>query len=173
MSDILTKMLAELSDDDRHIFDQLSNRLKQSGGDISKLSADDLELIKLMESKYGEAIEQTNKKFVAQNKVNEKQTVNILDMPFAQQVRQILARELGAEFPLEEDAVAFVFENKWLPIECQDEKLAEDLYNRFEKDIVEANHWREELVDAASDKKMAVGLAWFMVIFQLHKRLTE
>jgi len=161
-------MLAQLSDDDKQVFEDLLLRLKQVKGDISLLSPDDIKLVQSMEKKYGDPIEP-----VESNKTQSNPTIAILETPFAGQVRQIIARDLGAKFPMEEDAVAFVFENKWLPIECQDEKLSEDLYKKFERDINEANHWQKELTGGTEDNKMAVGLAWFMVIFQLNKRLSE
>ena len=174
MSSILTKMLAQLSDDDKQVFEELSHRLKQVNGDISKLTADDIKLIQSMESKYGESIGQVNKEQVKPGLEE-----GILGTGFAQHVRQIIARDLGAKFPLEEDAVAFVFESKWLPLDCQDKELSDNLYNKYEMDINEANQWREDLVDEAKEgsneetRKMALGLAWFMVVFQLYKRLSE
>lgn len=169
MSGVLNKMLAELSEEDRLVFEELSKKLKQVNGDIERLSSEDIQLIQSMESKYGKAINQTHTEY--QNKNEDFIQEDILDSSFAQQVRQILARDLAAKFPSEEEVVAFVFENKWLPIDCQDEKLANELYQRYEADILDANQWRNDLVDSSSDKKMALGLAWFMVVFQLNKRL--
>jgi hypothetical protein len=168
MSSILTKMLAQLSDDDKQAFEELSHRLKLVNGDISQLSPDDIKIIQSMENKYGESISQVNKEQVKPN-LNE----GILASGFAQHVRQIIARDLGSKFPLEEDAVAFVFDNKWLPVDCQNNDLSNDLYEKYKLDIDEVNQWRKDLGDVAKDNKMALGLAWFMVVFQLNKRLSE
>ena len=166
MNSVLNEMLKLLSDEDKKAFVQLSEKLQSIDGDISRLSKEEQELIRLMEKKYGDKINQTHQAFTSSE-----ESIEILDVPFAQHVRQILARDLGEQFPEEEAAVQFVFENKWLPVDCQDESLVQDLFQRFEQDICEANQWREEMVGIESDKKMAVGLAWFMVIFKLNERL--
>ena len=165
MSEVLSKMIALLSDEDKKVFAQLSEKLKQANGDLAKLSAEELKVIKAMEVKYGDKINQANQQF------QQTEELDLSEFPFAQYVRQILARDLGDEFPQEVDAVAFVFNNKWLPVDCQDENLVEELFTRFEEDITEINQWRDALVEVKADKKMAVGLSWFMVIFQLNQRL--
>ena len=170
MSNVLFNMLSALSDADKKSFEDLSKRLKVVKGEISLLSKDDLKLIESMEKRYGDKIR--NVKHNTSEK-NNSTKAELLDTPFAIQVRQIIARDLGAKYPLEEDALTFVFENKWVPVDCQDKALVEDLYQRFETDINEANQWREELGDVVTDKAMAVGLAWFMVVYQLYKRLNS
>lgn len=164
MSEVLAKMIALLSDADKKVFEQLSEKLKQINGDLAKLTSEELNLIKQMEAKYGDKINQTNQQF------QQTSELDLLEFPFAQYVRQVLARDLGDEFPQEEDAVAFAFNNKWLPLECQNENLVEELFSRFEDDITEINQWRNAMVEVKSDKRMAVGLSWFMVIFQLNQR---
>lgn len=171
MSHALTEMLSLLSEEDRHRFIELSERLKQLNGDISQLSDDDLQLIKLMEGKYGDAINQTHKKQSDNSSVNNLAEESFLSTPFAHRVRQILARDLGHQYPLEENAVIFAFDNKWQPPECLDEGLINSFYSDFELDIIDANKWNKEMVEIQSDKKMAVGLAWFMVIYQLYQRV--
>ncbi|MGX5173607.1 hypothetical protein ACUR5C_06235 [Aliikangiella sp. IMCC44653] len=170
MQSVLNRMLKQLSEEDKAIFESLSDKLKAIDGDFSKLSTEDRKLIAEMESKYAEKIKAAHQQ---ETEAATEVASNLLNLPFAQHVRQILARDLGDKFPLEEDAVAFVFENKWLPLDCQDPALVNELFTRFEQDISEANQWREDLLAVDADKKMAVGLAWFMVIFQFHKRLSE
>ena len=165
MSAILEQMLAQLSDEDKAVFNQLAERLAKVQGDVSQLSEEDRELISRMESKYGEKIRKSHEHSASAK------PLDILDTPFAQHVRQILARDLVNQFPLEEDAVRFAFENRWLPVDCQQDDLIDDLYSRFEEDINISNQWREDMVAVDQDKKMAIGLAWFMVIFQLNERL--
>lgn len=170
MSALLQKMMSHLSDDDRTVFAGLAERLSKVNGDVEQLSDDDLQLISDMEQKYGDQIRTSHESSLADNKVQED---SILDTPFAQHVRQILARDLVNEIPMEEDAVKFVFDNKWLPIDCQDDDLVADLFQRFEDDIKLCNRWREDLVTVEEDKKMALGLAWFMVIYKLNERLNQ
>ena len=140
--------------------------MKSVNGDIGRLSSDELNLIQVMEKRYGDKINQSTAG-MSKPKVD----FDILTTPFAEFVRKILTRDLGHEFSEEEAVVAHVFNNKWLPIDCQDEELVDSVFERFEADIVEANQWREDLVATAKDKRMAVSMTWFMVIFQLHKRL--
>ena len=168
MNSVLNEMLKLLSDEDKIIFEQLSEKLKTIGGDLSQLSDEEKRLIQDMESKYGEQINQTHDNFQDQS-----DELDILSLPFAQHVRQVLARDLGEQFPEEAQAIQFAFENKWIPVDCQDESMALEIYERFEQDINEANQWREDMVGVNSDKKMAVGLAWFMVIFKLHERFVD
>ncbi len=167
MSDVLIKMLSQLSEEDKVIFDSLAQKLKTVNGDVSLLSEDDLTLIKNMEEKYGDKIRDSQNA----DSLNSSSTESVLDTPFAEQVRQILARDLVNKFPIEADAVNFVFENKWLPIDCQNEELVADLFEKFKQDIILCNQWRNDLVTVEEDIKMAVGLAWFMVIYQLQQRL--
>ena len=172
MNAVLQQMLSHLSDEDKVIFAELSERLSAVDGDISKLQESDLKLIADMEQKYGEQIRASHDNTNNQPNTSQSPSMEeILDSPFGQHVRQILARDLVNEFPMEGDAVRFVFENKWIPVDCQEESLVETLYQKYEEDIKLCNQWRDELVAVNEDKKMAVGLAWFMVIFQLNERL--
>lgn len=173
MSDVLKQMIAQLSDEDKNIFLSLSEKLKAANGRLENLSESDLNIIQSMEEKYGEKINQVQQEIHNEQVEPELSASDILELPFAQWVRQVMARDLAAEYPIEEDAVNFIFENKWLPIDCQDESLSLDVYNKYQEDVVFANQWRESLVSTETDHKMALGLAWFMVIFQLHKKLTE
>ncbi|TQV82766.1 hypothetical protein [Aliikangiella coralliicola] len=166
MNSLLEQMIAQLSDEDKVIFNNLSERLNEINGDISQLSADELELIKQMEAKYGNKINQVHEQQSAADNPQD-----LIDTPFGNYVRQVLARDLANEFPQEAAAVAFAFENKWLPVDCQEENLIADIYDRYKDDIHIANQWRDEMLSVDSDRKMAVGLAWFMVIYQLHQRL--
>jgi len=170
MSALLQKMMSHLSDEDRAIFAELAERLSRVNGDVEKLTEEDLQLISAMEQKYGDKIRESHQSSSADKSAEED---TILETPFAQHVRQILARDLVNEIPMEEDAVKFVFENKWLPIDCQDDELVDDLFKRYEDDIKLCNKWREDLVAIEEDKKMALGLAWFMVIYKLNERLNS
>lgn len=177
MSALLEKMMAELSAQDKQVFKQLAERLKAVKGDIARLPLEDLQLIQAMEQKYAASVNRAASAFrdsqPVQSPEQQALEVELLELPFAQQVRQILARSLGHQFPLEQDAVAFAFDNKWLPQDFNDPDLADSLYQRFEEDIKLINQWRADLVAVELDKKMALGLAWFMVIYQLQQRLSE
>jgi len=175
MSNVLQKMLDQLSETDRLVFNRLAEKLKLAKGDIGLLSQEDIKTIRAMETKYASKISQAmSVETSVQPPSIETDTsaeFELLATPFAQYVRQLLARDLGSDFPSEEDAVIYAFENKWLPIDCQDDELALKFYQRFEADILDANQWRSGYSEVKKDAKMSLGLAWFMVVFQLHERM--
>jgi len=166
MKDLLQNMMAQLSDEDRLIFEKLSDKLNKAEGDISKLTQDDLSLIKQMENKYSDKLS----KFEMHTS-SESKEIELIESGFGSYVRQVLAKELNRQYPNEEDAVNFAFTNKWIPQSFKEQEFAEKLFQDFEQDICEANQWREEVIGASADKQMAVGMAWFMVIYQLQQRL--
>ena len=168
MKEMLQKMIAQLSDEDKVIFSQLAEKLNETDGDISKLSKEELSIVSRMESKYSDKLSQistvdTNSNVDAQD--------GLLSTTFASYVRQLLARDLKEQFPNEEDAVKFAFQNKWIPEEIKNTDSANKIFADYEKDICDANQWREEVVGIESDKSMAVGMTWFMVVFQLNEKL--
>ncbi|MET1256012.1 hypothetical protein [Aliikangiella maris] len=169
MSLNISQLYAELSAEDKQLFTEILNRLTEHNGDLTKLSVQDQQTIQHLEAQYAG---QDSSGAHQDNTINDNES-DFLTLPFAQYVRQILARDLGGQFPLEEEAIGYAFDNKWLPLECQRPELIEELFERFKADIVEINRWRSELVDVSSDIKMAVGLAWFMVIFQLNQRINQ
>jgi len=169
MKDVLNKMIEQLSEEDKKLFNQLADKLKVIDGDTAKLSKDDFDLISKMEVKYADKLDPVGSN--SKNKTNNIDSDDILNSSFAAYVRQILARDLKNQFPNEEDAVRFAFQNKWLPDDFKENDSVLQLFENYEQDICEANQWREDIVGVESDKRMAVGLTWFMVIFQLNERL--
>jgi len=166
MKNVLEKMIAQLSEEDKLIFGNLASKLEQVDGDISKLSAEELNVIGEMESKYSEKLAKLEVDSIA-----ETDEIQLLETGFGNFVRQLLARDLKEQFPNEEDAVRFAFQNKWIPQDLKEPKLSLKIFEDFQQDICEANQWREEVVGVESDKSLAVGLTWFMVLFQLNQRL--
>lgn len=186
MNNILEKMIKQLSGEDKKQFSQLASRLNEVDGDVSKLSEEEIKFISSMEDKYAnkfsklnlsESVEQeeatisentdsVNADSVVLNSVDS----DLLESGFAQFARQLLSRDLKEQFPKEDDAIKFAFQNKWLPQDFKDTESAEKIFLDFEKDICEANQWREEVVGVESDKRMAIGMTWFMVIYQLYHR---
>jgi len=175
----LDKLMDLLSDEDRAIFAQLATKLKSVKGDINQLSPSDSQTIQQMEQKYADQFSQLDETTAvselgeSQIKQDSVDMVDLLQTPFAEKVRQLLVRDLKDNFPKEADAAQFAFNNKWLPVDLKDPTEIEKIFNEFKQDISEANHWREDLVGIDSDKTMAVGLTWFMVIFQLNQRLNS
>ncbi|MCF6193957.1 MAG: hypothetical protein L3J46_06455 [Kangiellaceae bacterium] len=168
MKQMLKNMIAQLSEEDKVVFSQLAEKLNKTDGDISQMSDDELSIISLMESKYSDKLSQISATYADSNP-NEQD--NLLSTTFASFVRQLLARDLKEQFPHEEDAVKFAFQNKWIPEEIKNKDSASKIFVDYEKDICDANQWREEVVGIESDKSMAVGMTWFMVVYQLHQKL--
>jgi hypothetical protein len=82
----------------------------------------------------------------------------------------MLLRELKEDYRDLKSAVTYAYESKWLPQELRNPDVCETLYERFFSDIERANQWRYELQGQkadASNKTMAVGLTWFMYVYQL------
>jgi len=173
MKNILNKMIEQLSGEDKKSFSQLAERLKQVAGDISKLSKNERDLISDMEIKYADKLGGIDTSIEPEIEIdtNQSEVDDILTTGFAAHVRQILARDLKSQFPKEEDAVKFAFQNKWLPDDLKENDSALQLFEDYKQDICAANQWREDLVEVESDKCMAVGLTWFMVLFQLNEHL--
>jgi hypothetical protein len=92
---------------------------------------------------------------------------NLLSSPFSIYVREILKLQFSFHYANESDRVAFAFEKKWIPDALKEEKTSHLLFERYKQDIINANQWRESTVSVKSDKAMAIGMTWFMVIFKL------
>jgi len=161
-------MIAQLTEEDKVVFSQLAEKLNKAKGDISQLSEEELSIISRMESKYSDKLSQIP---IVDTSSNINAQYNLLSTAFASFVRQLLAKDLKEQFPNEEDAVRFAFQNKWIPEEIKNTDSANKIFTDYEKDICDANQWREEVVGIESDKSMAVGMTWFMVVFQLNEKL--
>lgn len=164
MSDQLQAMLSVLSEQDRETFEQLAEKVKQVAGDLSQLSPADLALIETMEAKYQEQIQQAH-----QESGREVVRPDILFTEFADFVRRRLQDEFGHLGDGHADLVKQAFEQKWLPMDFKDDSIALEIYSDFEEDIQKICHF-SEIGEAAKDKepKVLLGLAWFMVIYQLN-----
>jgi len=166
MENILEKMIAQLSEKDQIIFSKISKKFNEVDGDISQLSEKELSLIKSMEEKYSDKLSNFDQDIKQNDSIND-----LLETGFASYARQLLARDLNARFPNEEDAVKFAFQNRWVPQEFKDPNTAIKIFDDYKNDICDANQWREEVVGIESDKSMAAGMTWFMVVFQLNQKL--
>lgn len=176
MKNMLAKMLEKLSDEDKLIFSQLAENLNKVDGDVTKLSDKEMALIKKMEEKYEDKLSGFTE--LTDPVLNQDEDASgssysendLLNSGFAEFSRKILSRDLKEQFPKEEDAIKFAFQNKWLPQDFKEDESANKIFLEFEQDISEANQWREDVVGIDADKKMAVGMTWFMMIYQLHHR---
>ncbi|NVJ61215.1 MAG: hypothetical protein HWE27_12545 [Gammaproteobacteria bacterium] len=180
----LERLKQLLSEDDLAAFERLSEKLKTIGGDFSLLSESERALIAKMEQKYGDAIQEeaiADADTVLNATPAEPQartggavapeSLPLLKTEFAEYVKDMLLRELPQMKDLKQ-AVNYAFEQKWIPQELQNPDVCETLFERFFSDIELANQWRYELMGEKVDsnnKTMAIGLTWFMYIYQLKK----
>ena len=145
----------------KNLQDIITSKLEEVDGDVTQLSQQELSIIQEMEAKYADKL-----KSVHQSTAENTNSTGLLETGFANFVKQMLARDLKERFPQEEEAVRFAFQNKWITPELKDPKFAQKVFEDYTDDISEANQWREEVVGVESDKGLAVGLTWFMVLFQ-------
>jgi hypothetical protein len=99
-----------------------------------------------------------------------------LQTEFVAFVREVLNRDWCARGGTLQDAVLHSFEQKWLPDELRDEPTCAQLYRRYQRDIDQANGFRQGLAgnqQLVGDKRMAVGLAWFTTIYKMHQLLLQ
>ncbi|MEE4246060.1 MAG: hypothetical protein V2I33_11655 [Kangiellaceae bacterium] len=172
----LNRLKELLSEEDRATFEALNNKLAECGGDLTQLPAADIDIIEQMELKYGDQIKTKalqHSSDVIDGKQPTKEVVNdfpLLKTEFADYVKDMLLRELSEEVTDLKSAVSYAFETKWLPNELKNPDVCETLYERFCSDIEQTNEWRMQFdpnAQKADSKQMAIGLTWFMYIFQL------
>jgi len=160
-------MLQELDDADRPAFEALLAELRHVG-DLEKLSETNKALLKHLTSKYqAQQLDIDDQEQVAYPHID------LVTSSFGEFARQLLARHLNKQFSGEEDAVKYAFEQKFVPPELKDIDKVKEIFEQYKPDIVAANAWRDPLVDTESDPVLAVGLTWFMFIYQFKQRLSE
>lgn len=174
----LERLKQLLSEEDRVLFEQLNQRVKQLDGDFSALSDEERAFVAQMEQKYGDQIRAMAVEH-ADEVVNPgqdgvqpvvKDEFPLLKTEFAQYVKDMLLRELQEEHKDLKSAVTYAYETKWLPQELRNPDVCETLFERFFSDIETANQWRYEFQGQkteSNNKTMAVGLTWFMYVYQL------
>ncbi len=174
----LDRLKQLLSDEDRVLFEQLNQRIKQLNGDFSSLTQQERDFVAQMEQKYGDQIRAMAVEHVEEvvaDEPEERQKVikdefPLLKTEFAEYVKDMLLRELQEEHRDLKSAVSYAYETKWLPQELRNPDVCETLFERFFSDIEKANQWRYEFQGQKTDtsnKTMAVGLTWFMYVYQL------
>ncbi len=177
----LADWLASLPTREREHYEALV-RLLQQVGDPEKLSADDRqELAKMAERFTGERASVSVRApapVAARTSAPTMQPISaaFLQTEFVAFVREVLNRDWCARGGTLQDAVLHAFEQKWLPDELRDEAACAQLYRRYQRDIDQANGFRQGLPgneSLAGDKRMAVGLAWFTTVYKMHQLLMQ
>lgn len=175
----LSQHLALLSDADREEWKRILIALKECEGDVALLPEHMQLTLANLREKY-EGVEVDDGEHQSQNEGAARRT-NPSDLPteadlgtpFSLYVKNVLHRELCVEGESLVVAVNKAFDHKWLPQELKNKEICETKYSQYESEIVQLNQWRNGLAGQQSldEKTMAVGLAWFMKVYQLKQFL--
>lgn len=167
-SDELSQNLARLSEADREAWKQILVVLRECEGDIALLPEHMQITLAQLREKYQES---ESIKSEQQSESSSPSLVREADVstPFSLYVKNVLHRELCVEGETLQSAVNKAFEHKWLPQELKNKEICETKYSQYESEITELNRWREKLAgqESLNEMTMAVGLAWFMKVYQL------
>lgn len=186
----LSEWLATLPDTEQQHYQNVIARLQQVG-DPEKLMPDERQELAQMADRFAAAnaaavpqrspaaaaVERLNRQ-VAKGATPTMQPISaaFLQTEFVAFVREVLNRDWCARGGTLQDAVLHSFEQKWLPDELRDEAFCAQLYRRYQRDIDQANGFRQGLAgnkELVGDKRMAVGLAWFTTIYKMHQLLSQ
>ena len=191
----LTDWLASLPAEETQHYQALIAKLQQIG-DPEKLSADERQELADMANRFAlagggaaptrsaaaEAAAKLNRPLPTAAMPNtaaptlQPISAAFLQTEFVAFVREVLNRDWCARGGTLQDAVLHTFEQKWLPDELRDEPTCAQLYRRYQRDIDQANGFRQGLAGnqkLVGDKRMAVGLAWFTTIYKMHQLLAQ
>lgn len=189
----LTEWLAGLPAAEQHDYQALISRLQQVG-DPEKLSPQERAALADMATRFAAAggaaaIRPPSPAAAAATHLNRSTATPAASAPHIQPisaaflqtefvafVREVLNRDWCTRGGTLQDAVLHAFEQKWLPDELRDEATCGQLYRRYQRDIDQANGFRQGLAgnkELVGDKRMAVGLAWFTTIYKMHQLLAQ
>lgn len=182
----LAQWLTTLPSADQQHYQHLIGRL-QEVGDPEKLSEDERQDLAEMANRFaGQQRDGARVARRAERKpaapvptgapVMQPISAAFLQTEFVAFVREVLNRDWCARGGTLQDAVLHSFEQKWLPDELRDEAVCAELYRRYQRDIGQANGFRQGLAGnqkLVGDKRMALGLAWFTTIYKMHQLLSQ
>lgn len=171
-------LIAELSDSDRQIFEELLARVEALDGNLQQLSADDQaklsELVAKHNSSLAEQASETETLSAAETP--EQINVSVADIT---EIPNPATSEFGAFLlaNIDEhlcqggastaDAIRYAFHNRWMPEKLKNRDICEDLYYRYIDDIEKANEkiQKHSASHASNDAVVAVGLTWFTTLY--------
>lgn len=186
----LQDWLANLPVDEQQEYRDLIARLQQVG-DPEKLTAAERQALATMADRFAgrsrdpaAVLERKSARASAQPVAASDTTAPVmqpisaafLQTEFVAFVREVLNRDWCARGGTLQDAVLHAFEQKWLPDELRDEAVCAQLYRRYQRDIDQANGFRQGLAgnkELVGDKRMALGLAWFTTIYKMNQLLLQ
>jgi hypothetical protein len=162
MNSSLKAMMSVLADDDRQDFIEISHKLKENGGDITQLDAEEIELIHAMEIKYQEKIQAAY-----ESAGGEIIRSDILYTEFSEFCRRRLDDEFGGLSQHYSEVLEQVVDSRLIPHDFLDENIAKEVYEEFQEDVDNICHFAD-VGEAKIDQEphVLLGLAWFMVVYQ-------
>jgi hypothetical protein len=162
MNSSLKAMMSVLSDEDRQDFIEISHKLKENGGDVTQLDAEEIELIHAMEMKYQAKIQAAY-----ESADGDIIRPDILYTEFSEFCRRRLDDEFGGLSLHYSEVLEKVVDSKLIPHDFLDENIAKELYTEFQEDVDNICNFAD-VGEAKLEREphVLLGLAWFMVVYQ-------
>jgi len=179
-------LIASFSDDEKEIFQNLLSRLTELKGNIEDLSPTEKQQLLELAKNHQDALSESGFDFLSQDFENVSadvssaaETVSVSDIKefaetieseFANYVLENINESLCQGGASTADAIRYAFHNKWLPENLKNRDICEELFYRFYDDIEKLNENIQQHASSSDnmDTVVAIGLAWFTIVFQLY-----
>ena len=177
-------LIAELSEQERPIFENLLARLVELNGNLEELTADEQSMLAELVTKHNvsttseihnnqttelSAAESSHLETSIVSKVTEE--LRPMETEFGAYVIDNINEHLCQGGASTADAVRYAFHNRWMPENLKNRDICETLYYRYIDDIDSANHSlkQQSPTQANNDIVVAVGLAWFTNLYRCYQ----
>jgi hypothetical protein len=180
-------LIAELSEQERPIFENLLARLVELNGNLEGLTADEQAMLAGLVTKHN--ISTDSASTTTQNQIadgvsaaesshretsivsNVTEELRPMETEFGAYVIDNINEHLCTGGASTADAVRYAFHNRWMPENLKNRDICETLYYRYIDDIDLANHnlKQQSPTQANNDIVVAVGLAWFTNLYRCYQ----
>ncbi|RLA05704.1 MAG: hypothetical protein DRQ47_00445 [Gammaproteobacteria bacterium] len=180
-NDFFQSLIAELSEAERPIFEQLLAKVKSLDGNIENLSADDQAQLAELVARHNQSSAPNIHQQVMDDEFSAAVTsdVDTAKISKVTDIQRPSETEFGAYLldcvnqslchggASTADAIRYAFHNRWMPETLKNRDLCEELYYRYQDDIEQANQNINQHAssEANQDPIVAVGLAWFTNLY--------
>ena len=177
-------LIAELSERERPVFENLLARLVELKGNLEALSADEQSMLAELVAKHNVSATSTvqNEQFDVLSAAetdthqaaiisNVTEELRPMETEFGAYVIDNINEHLCTGGASTADAVRYAFHNRWMPENLKNRDICETLYYRYIDDIDLANHnlKQQSPTQANNDIVVAVGLAWFTNLYRCYQ----
>ncbi|PCJ48837.1 MAG: hypothetical protein COA74_07575 [Gammaproteobacteria bacterium] len=178
-------LIAELSDEERPVFEDLLSRLVELDGNLDGLSDQDKQSLSGLAARHQVSSDLANQETLQADVVsaaetstqetsivsNVTETLRPMETEFGAYLLDNINEHLCQSGASTADAVRYAFHNRWMPENLKNRDVCENLYYRFIDDIDEANRSLKEQSPskANNDIVVAVGLAWFTNLYRCYQ----